>query len=112
LQEEEMAVFVALNHSSDTMQVNITMSDEAARGTWTREPSSSATLDYDNGEFFQTIYDGHPRGDRELRGPDNSSMLVLKDFVPENSAGDVAFAIEGGQGSFGTDAAQWTRLEG
>jgi hypothetical protein len=107
-----MAVFVALNHPHDTMQVNITMSDEAVRGTWYRETTSNATLDYENGEFFQITYAGSPREDRQLRGPDNSVMLVLRDFLRNRNSGDVSFAIEGGPGSFGTGEAGWTRLEG
>ena len=107
-----MSVFVALNHPSDTAQVNITMSDSAVRGTWYRETTSSATLDYENGEFLQITHAGSPREDRQLRGPGNDPMLILKNFTPENNSGAVEFSIEDGPGTFGTGLARWSRLEG
>ena len=107
-----MATFVALNHRADAKQVNITMTDQAVRGTWVREPTSSDTLDEDNGEFFQITYAGSPREDRQLRGPDNNPVLILKNFIAGTNTGEVEFSIEGGAGSFGTEEAYWTRLEG
>ena len=107
-----MPVFVALNHPSDEKQVNITMSPEAVTGTWNREATSSATLDFENGVFFQITYSGSPKEDRQLRGPDNQPLLVLKNFVPGRSTGAIVFDIEDGSGTFGTGEAYWTRLEG
>ncbi|MDH2384904.1 hypothetical protein [Bradyrhizobium sp. CER78] len=107
-----MAVFVALNHQNDALQVNITMTDGAASGTWVREDTSSATLDFDNGVFLQTIYSGHPTGDRSLLNNDREPLLVLRNFVEGTNSGEVVFAIEGGPGTFGTEPARWTRLEG
>jgi len=107
-----MAVFVALNHTDDAAQVNVTMSDEAARGTWIREDTSTATLDDNNGEFLQTTHAGTPTQDRQLRGPQNTLTLTLIGFVAGHNSGEVQFAIEGGPGTFGTSAARWTRLEG
>jgi hypothetical protein len=109
---QTMAVFVALNHADDTLQVNITMTDGAASGTWVRENTSSATLDFDNGFFLQTTYSGHPTGDRDLRNANREPLLVLRNFVEGTNSGDVVFAIEGGPGTFGTKPARWTRLEG
>lgn len=107
-----MPKFVALNHPDDTLQVNITMTDEAVRGTWYRESSSTATLDFENGEFLQISYTGHRPSDRQLRGGRNEPMLLLKNFIPGVNTGPVEFSIEDGPGTFGTGTAYWTRLEG
>jgi hypothetical protein len=107
-----MPVFIALNHLADAKQVNIEMGDEAVRGVWSRLPTSSATLDYEGGEFLQIIYAGSPVEDRQLRGPDNSRMLVLKNFVRGVNRGVVEFDPAADGGSFGTESATWTRLFG
>jgi hypothetical protein len=107
-----MPVFVALNHLADAKQVNIEMGDEAVRGAWSRLPTSGATLDYKSGEFLQITFAGSPVEDRQLRGPDNFVMLVLKNFVPGVNQGVVEFDPAADGGSFGTDSATWTRLFG
>lgn len=107
-----MLVFVALNHLDDSKQVNISMSDGAASGNWRVEQSSSATLDFEYGKFWQTTYSGHPTGDRELRGLGEEPLLILKQFTKDKSSGQVVFSIEDGSGTFGTKEATWTRLDG
>jgi hypothetical protein len=107
-----MPIFIALNHRNDKKQVNITMSPEAQRGTWYREESSTATLDFERGEFIQSRHGGTEDSDRQLRGRNNELMLVLKDFVANTKTGRATFAIEDGVGSFGAEEAFWTRLEG
>jgi hypothetical protein len=96
------------------MQVNITMTDGAASGTWLVEPTSTATLDYANGTYLQTIYSGNPVQDRQLYGPGNDPMLILKGFTPGSGTGNgsVTFNIEDGPGSFGSGDATWTLLQG
>jgi hypothetical protein len=106
-----MPTFVALSRAGSRQQVNITMTDGAASGTWQREASSSATLEFESGSFAQATPSGNPATDRELRGPEADEFLVLMNFVRGVNEGTARFKRQETSGSFGTEDATWTRLE-